>query len=170
MVYKIHNRTASQIGHIRWSPAMHSSSIFLRANAFYNGRGIGSGIPLHEFRKRVEGSPEYVYVTHHDNLILHGFKCTRVYPQRPQLLLDPKQRAFAGHDRMQILSPLRDLTTNRVQCWCRKPDNSVQCAAFYEEKGGVLTIHPAGQYQGDVIDEIPVSCVVNLYMRDLKSW
>jgi hypothetical protein len=46
----------------------------------------------------------------------------------------------------------------------------VQCAAFYEENGGILTVHPAGQAQGDIIDEIPVSCIVNLYMRDLRCW
>ncbi|PVG04156.1 hypothetical protein CPB86DRAFT_771588 [Serendipita vermifera] len=137
MVYKIHNRHPSQIGHIRWAPAMHSSTIFLRANAFYNGRGIGSGIPLYEFRKKVEGSP------------------------------DAREFSLNGRTFFWIRSNER---LQDMICWCRMPDNSVQLAAFYEENGHILTIHAAGQAQGDIIDEIPISCLVNLYMRDLRCW
>ncbi|KAG8759415.1 hypothetical protein FRC14_005989 [Serendipita sp. 396] len=137
MVYKIHNRHSSPIGHIRWNPAMHASSVFLRANSHYNGRGIGSGIPLHEFRRRVEGTP------------------------------DAREFTLNGRSFFWIRSNehLQDMI-----CWCRTSDGSVQCAAFYEENGGILTIHAAGQSQDDVIDEIPVSCVINLYMRDLRNW
>ncbi|KIM27588.1 hypothetical protein M408DRAFT_330020 [Serendipita vermifera MAFF 305830] len=138
MVFKIHNRHSAQIGHIRWQmTSMHSSSIFLRANAYFNGRTIGSGIPLHEFRKRVDGSP------------------------------DAREFSLNGRTFFWIRSNehLQDMI-----CWSRRPDGSVQCAAFYEENGGILTVHPAGQSQGDIIDEIPVSCIVNLYMRDLKTW
>lgn len=58
-----------------------------------------------------------------------------------------------------------------AQCWYRKTDDSQPvCAAYYEEEGGVLTIHVSGQSQGDIIDEIPVSCVVNLHMRNQQQW